>query len=137
VEGPGGGVKVGTESYETTAVADGRQRPPTEAEVAAIYRDYVQPRLPWLGPVPVRALSCLYTCTWDNRFVIDRHPEHDRVLIVSPCSGHGFKHSPAIGEAVARWLTEGLASGDVDLSPFRLAGAHRPRPPAVDARIDR
>jgi glycine/D-amino acid oxidase-like deaminating enzyme len=35
----------------------------------------------------------------------DRHPEHDTVLIVSPCSGHGFKHSPAVGEAVAQWVT--------------------------------
>ena len=137
VDGPDGGVKVGTESYETMTSADGRQHPPTETEVAAIYRDYVQPRLPWLGPAPVRALSCLYTCTWDNRFVVDQHPEHDQVLIVSPCSGHGFKHSPAIGEAVAAWLTGGPESAAVDLTPFRLAGAHRPRPPAADARIDR
>lgn len=119
VDGPGGGVKVATETYETTTRPDGRQHPPTPAETAAMYRHCIQTRLPWLGPDPVRTLSCLYTCTRGSRFVIDRHPEHEVVLIVSPCSGHGFKHSPAIGEAVAQWVTEGAA--ELDLEPFRLA----------------
>ena len=55
--------------------------------------------------------------------MIDRHPEHDNVLIVSACSGHGFKHSPAIGEAVAQWLT-GRAP-DIDLSAFSFDRALR------------
>ncbi len=33
------------------------------------------------------------------------------------CSGHGFKHSAAIGEAVAQWMT-GRAP-EIDLQPFR------------------
>ena len=40
------------------------------------------------------------------------------VLLVSPCSGHGFKHSPALGEAAASWLISG-ARPDA-LSPFGL-----------------
>ena len=62
---------------------------------------------PVARPEPVRTVSCLYTSTRGSRFVIDRHPEHGAVLIVSACSGHGFKHSPAIGEAVAQWLETG------------------------------
>jgi sarcosine oxidase len=58
-----------------------------------------------------------------TRFLIDRHPEHDAVTIVSACSGHGFKHSPAIGEAVTQQLLDG-ASG-IDLSPFALASYSR------------
>jgi sarcosine oxidase len=119
VDGPAGGLKVATETYETTTEPDGRQHPPTRAETAAMYRHCIQDRLPWLGADPVRTLSCLYTCTRGSRFVIDRHPEHEAVTIVSPCSGHGFKHSPAIGEAVAQWVTDG--SPELDLSPFRLA----------------
>jgi sarcosine oxidase len=119
VDGPAGGVKLATETYETTCEPDGRQHLPTRAEAAAMYAHCVQARLPWLGPEPVRTLSCLYTTTRGSRFVIDRHPAHDAVLIVSPCSGHGFKHSPAIGEAVAQWVTEGRA--ELDLSPFRLS----------------
>ena len=124
VDGPAGGVKVATETYETTTQPDGREHPPTPAETATMYRHCIDTRLPWLGPDPVRTLSCLYTCTRGSRFVIDHHPEHETVLIVSPCSGHGFKHSPAIGEAVAQWVTEGAP--ELDLEPFRLAGTSRP-----------
>jgi sarcosine oxidase len=67
----------------------------------------------------VRTVSCLYTCAAGSRFLIDRHPEHDNVVIVSACSGHGFKHSPAIGEAVAQWLGDGHST--IDLAPFRFA----------------
>jgi sarcosine oxidase len=118
VDGPASGVKVATETYETTTVPDGRQHPPPATETEAMYRHCIEARLPWLGPDPVRTLSCLYTCTRGSRFVVDRHPAHEAVLIVSPCSGHGFKHSPAIGEAVAQWVTD--HKPDVDLDPFRL-----------------
>lgn len=55
--------------------------------------------------------------------MIDRHPEHDSVLIVSACSGHGFKQSPAIGEAVAQWLTG--HQPDIELSAFNFSQAQR------------
>jgi sarcosine oxidase len=121
VDGPAGGIKLGTESYETTSAPDGRQHPATRVQSDDLYRDYVRHRLPWLGPRTLRTASCLYTSTRGNRFVIDQHPEHDAVLIVSACSGHGFKHSPAIGEAVAQWATGAGTAPDLDLSAFRLA----------------
>ena len=86
-----------------------------------MYERFVRPHLPWIGPGAVRTVSCLYTCTRNSEFVIDRHPEHESVVIVSACSGHGFKHSPAIGEAVSQWIT-GQAP-EIDLSPFSLANA--------------
>jgi sarcosine oxidase len=127
IDGAGGGLKVGTEVYEETTRPDGRQHPASRAEAEAMYEDYIADRLPWLGPRPVRTLSCLYTNAHGNRFLIDRHPEHDAVLVVSPCSGHGFKHSPAIGEAVAQWALEGAT--DLDLTPFALTRAVRRSPP--------
>jgi len=41
------------------------------------------------------------------------------VFIASCCSGHGFKHSPALGEAVAELVLDGRSR--MDLSPFSLA----------------
>jgi sarcosine oxidase len=123
VDGPAGGVKVASEAYETTTEPDGRQHPATAQETARMYRRCIEGRLPWLGPEAVRTVSCLYTCTRGSRFVIDRHPDHEAVLIVSPCSGHGFKHSAAIGEAVAQWVTDGRP--ELDLSPFQLSPAVR------------
>jgi sarcosine oxidase len=121
IDGRDGGLKVAAESYERTTTPDGRQHPATRAEIDRMYEQCVAPYLRWLGSEPLRTASCLYTSTRGNRFVIDRHPEHDSVLIVSACSGHGFKHSPAIGEAVAEWLT-GHRPG-IDLGPFGYSNA--------------
>lgn len=49
-------------------------------------------------PEPVEADSCVYTTTADERFVLERR---GRVVVGSPCSGHGFKFAPAIGTRLA------------------------------------
>ena len=51
----------------------------------------------------------------DARFVIDRLPGSDNVIVASPCSGHGFKHSAAIGEAMATLALDGRNAA---LAPF-------------------
>jgi len=61
----------------------------------------------------------LYTVTPDSQFIIDTHPEYSSIIIASPCSGHGFKHSAAIGEALAELATEGKSR--LDLSAFSLS----------------
>ena len=122
IDGPDGGVKVASEWYEHTTSADGRQHPATPSEIERMYRGCIEPHLPWLGQAPQRTVSCLYTSTRGSHFVIDRHPEHETVLVVSACSGHGFKHSPAIGEGGAQWLTGEEPA--VDLSPFGFRRAH-------------
>jgi sarcosine oxidase len=121
VDGPAGGVKLATESYEQTTTPDGRQHPATPAEITGMNERYVAPHLRWLDAVPLRTVSCLYTSTRDNRFVIGRHPGHDAVIVVSACSGHGFKHSAAIGEAVAQLVATG--GSDIDLSQFTFTPA--------------
>ncbi len=62
---------------------------------------------------------CLYTDTPDEHFIIDRHPRDDNVVVVSACSGHGFKFSSAVGE-IAADLVEGKQPC-IDLGPFSLA----------------
>ena len=89
----------------------------SQNEIAAVY-EMIGPHLPGVTPTCVRATACLYTVTPDFGFVIDTHPDCERIVIASPCSGHGFKHSPAIGEALAD-LTLGQPPR-FDLSPFRL-----------------
>jgi sarcosine oxidase len=106
IDGATGGVKVATESFENTTVPCDDAREISAREIAAMYDDLIAPYFPGIGPVCVRATACFYTVTPDFGFVIDRHPQSDRVMIASPCSGHGFKHSPAIGEALAEWAME-------------------------------
>ena len=67
----------------------------------------------------VRAAVCKYTVTPDYHFIIDHHPDSARVWFASACSGHGFKHSAAIGEALAMQTSDGRC--DYDLQPFNLA----------------
>jgi sarcosine oxidase len=52
------------------------------------------------------AASCLYTVAPDGDFVIDSLPGHSHVVIASPCSGHGFKFAPVIGEILADLVTK-------------------------------
>jgi sarcosine oxidase len=63
-------------------------------------------------------VSCLYTSTPDSNFVIDVHPNNDRIIIASPCSGHGFKHSAAIGEVLAEQVVDGKSK--IEISSFSL-----------------
>ena len=58
-------------------------------------------------PDPVAAETCMYTTTPDETFILERR---GRLVIGSPCSGHGFKFAPAIGERLAELATgQGVA----------------------------
>jgi sarcosine oxidase len=63
--------------------------------------------------------TCIYAVTPDSGFILDHHPENKDIFIVSACSGHGFKHSAAIGEAVSQTVYSGQS--DIDLSAFKLS----------------
>ena len=118
IDGADGGVKVGTEQYAQTTTADTVERAVSEDEQLATYDDYIAPCLPALKRKCVQATTCLYTVTPDFGFIIDHHPDDERVWLISPCSGHGFKHSPAIGEALADSIVDGATR--FDLSAFRI-----------------
>jgi sarcosine oxidase len=118
VDGPGGGLKVATEQFRTQTTPEACAREVPAAESRAMHTAHLRGRLPGVRPEPVRAATCLYTTTAGSRFVIDAHPDDRSLLVISACSGHGFKHSAAIGEAVAQYALTGRS--DVDLRPFAL-----------------
>ncbi|HEX5070977.1 MAG TPA: N-methyl-L-tryptophan oxidase [Vicinamibacterales bacterium] len=115
----GEGVKLATEQFSQTVGADEVRESPSPADAARMYEAQVRGRLAGVSPRHIRAVTCLYTVTPGFGFVIDRHPDWERVVVASPCSGHGFKHSAAIGEAIAELVTEGRSA--LDLSPFSMA----------------
>lgn len=68
---------------------------------------------------PILALKpCLFTNTPDEHFILDVHPEFDRVFIAAGFSGHGFKFSSAVGEIMADLATTGKTCHNLDM--FRL-----------------
>ena len=113
----GAGVKMATEGKDVVD-PDHVERDEPQARIEAAYRDYFGPCFPELGRC-LKTKTCFYTEVEGGRFVIDRHPGNDRVLFASACSGHGFKHSAALGEALAQTLTGGRST--IDLEPFSLA----------------
>lgn len=115
---PGGteAVKVLGEQFAATTDAETVERSVSAEEVAAFHAANVAPRVAGITDRCVAARVCLYTNTPDDHFLIDTSPASDRVTVVSPCSGHGFKHSAAIGEALAQRLATGTST--IDLAPF-------------------
>ena len=81
-------------------------------------REYLAFRFPALRNAPlVETRVCQYEQTPDSNFIIDRHPQNEKVWIVGGGSGHGFKHGPAIGEMMADLILK-----DREPQPiFRLA----------------
>lgn len=63
--------------------------------------------LPGLGAKVVRHSVCMYTCTPDLHFVIDKHPGHGNVTVACGFSGHGFKFASVVGEVLAELALDG------------------------------
>ena len=125
IDGPESGIKVATERYENTVHPDAVPRDVSDESVAEMYSADIAPRFPDVSSRCLRTTTCLYTVTPDAKFVIDYADENRNVLFASACSGHGFKHSPAVGEALAQRAL-GLNT-TIDLSGFTLERLARPR----------
>jgi monomeric sarcosine oxidase len=76
-----------------------RDRGPVEA--------FVQAHLP-AADTPCREHSvCLYTMSPDEHFIVDRHPQHERVVFAAGLSGHGYKFAPVLGRSLADLAIDG------------------------------
>jgi sarcosine oxidase len=113
----GHGAKVAKSHGGVTADPDGEDRQVTESDLGPV-RDFMARRLPSVDRRPIEAATCLYTNTPDENFVIDFHPDDEDVLVLSACSGHGFKFSSVVGELAADLLTRGRS--EFDISFFRM-----------------
>jgi monomeric sarcosine oxidase len=95
------GLKAGAHHAGATADPDEDGDPDpalVERVVEWVSRTYLD-----ADPEPVAAETCIYTTTADEGFILERR---GRVVIGSPCSGHGFKFAPAIGARLARMAAD-------------------------------
>lgn len=122
INGKEGGMKMAGEQFERSCLPDEMDRDVSRDETDAMH-ELASPHLRMTSRC-VRAVACKYTATPDFGFIIDRHPGSDRVCLASPCSGHGFKHSAAVGEALAELSTGGRTR--YEIAPFRLERFERP-----------
>lgn len=57
------------------------------------------------GPDDITPDICYYTSTSDSKHIVAKPAEwRERVIVVSCCSGHGFKYAPAIAESIVQTL---------------------------------
>ena len=112
----GHGVKCGMHHAGASTSPETVSRSVTQGE-NAVARELLEQVMPGAGGRLKEARVCLYTNTPDRHFILD-WLEGERVLVVSPCSGHGFKFAPAIGE-IAGQMVMGEKSW-LDLTPFSL-----------------
>ena len=89
------------------------------AEDEALIRPALADHIPAANGRLLAAKTCLYTVTPDHDFIIDRAPGRSRVIVASPCSGHGFKFAPLIGEILADLALDGTTRHDI--SRFTLS----------------
>ena len=113
------GLKFVTEQYHSATHPDAISREVSAEERDDMYHRLTRPRLKGVRDNQIYADVCMYTVTADEHFVIDHHPASARIVIASPCSGHGFKHSAAVGEALVQLALDGGTA--FDISAFNLA----------------
>jgi len=80
-------------------------------------RTVLRSRMPSLAQGRLlKTMTCMYTCTEDGHFWLDFHPLYGKdVVVASPCSGHGFKMAPVIGEIVKDLVASGTTAHDISM----------------------
>jgi sarcosine oxidase len=114
-----GSVKVAKHHHADESVDPDRCDRDVSAADEAIIRAVLAAHLPAADGRRLAATTCLYTVTPDGDFILDRLPGHEAIIVASPCSGHGFKFAPVIGEILADLAVSGSTS--YDISRFKLA----------------
>jgi sarcosine oxidase len=111
-------VKVAKHHHADQAVDPDRYDRTVSAADESLIRSALADHIPAASGRLLAAKTCLYTMTPDGDFIIDRMPGATDIIVASPCSGHGFKFAPAIGEILAELATAGTSRHDI--SRFRI-----------------
>ncbi len=103
----GDGVKIAEHTGGTPlARPEDRKAAPSVEEERAV-EDFLAETIPALAGRAGTFQQCLYEVSPDEHFIVDRHPESERVVFAAGLSGHGFKFSPVLGEALATMALDG------------------------------
>lgn len=76
--------------------------PADQQRVETFLRTY----LPQVTTTQMAHAVCLYTMSADEHFLLDHHPRHSQVAFAAGLSGHGFKFTSVLGEAMAQLILE-------------------------------
>ena len=113
------GFKIGKYHHRHERVDADRMDHRCHPEDEAVLREGIRRYFPGADGARLDMKACMFTNTPDEHFIIDTHPVHPQCVIVSACSGHGFKFSSVIGEIAAQLALEGRTRFDIGM--FRLS----------------
>lgn len=112
------GVKIGRHAHFREPIDPNRPNPPVNDRDTALLDDFIRRRLPAAGGLRVRSATCRYTMLPSEDFLIDLLPGENRIVIASPCSGHGFKFASVVGEILADLALDGGTALPADAFSF-------------------
>ena len=100
----GKSIKMASESFVEVDHPDQLNREVTAEEQEIFWNTKVEGKLAGLKKQFLKTSVCFYTVTEDSQFLIEAMAGDKNFLWVSACSGHGFKHSAALGEDLVKRL---------------------------------
>jgi sarcosine oxidase len=86
--------------------------------------EFLSAHLPAVSSTITHHTVCLYTMTPDEHFIVDRHPQHAKVVFAAGLSGHGFKFVPVLGRALAELALDGRTELPIGFLSLKRFGAH-------------
>ena len=121
----GHGIKIARHQEGEARDPDAPPRGVDERDVAPM-REVIARLMPDANGALRASALCMYTNAPDRHFILGAHPAYPQVLVASPCSGHGFKFAPVIGELLADLALEGRTRHDLHMfAPDRFATSAR------------
>jgi sarcosine oxidase len=125
-DGLDGGIKVAIHTGGERCTADSIVRDVSKQDVEELRTELAR-FIPALNGPLLRAVTCMYTLTPDEHFIVAPHPNHPQVTIAAGFSGHGFKFTSVIGEVLADLATSGTTRHTIELfSPARFSTRSEP-----------
>jgi len=117
------GVKVGRHAHFREQIDPNKPNPPVNDADTELLDTFIRRRLPAAAGFRVRSTTCRYTMLPSEDFLIDLLPGDKRVVVASPCSGHGFKFTSVVGEILADLALDG--GTDLPIGAFSFAAMDR------------
>jgi sarcosine oxidase len=105
--------------------ADAVRRPVDADDIERVHR-VLRDLIPAAAGRPLRTETCVYTRSPDAHFILGPHPDWPRIVLASPCSGHGFKFASIIGEILADLAMTGATDKPIGLFDPRRFGRSQP-----------
>jgi sarcosine oxidase len=109
----GTGLKEAKHHHDDRTVEPNTSDRTISAQDERLIRGFLDEHLPAANGPLTSAKTCLYTMTPDGDFILDRLPGAPNVIVASPCSGHGFKFAPVIGDVIADLVVDGTTRRDI------------------------